>query len=88
MNDLQILLSSIAYKVERLESHVRRHEESFMELLEATRVVNRKVELILDQQETDGFLEKEKKEEECRPGPTHQAVYPLSEADAKARTAW
>ena len=44
---------------ERLASAIRMLERAHMELLEELRVVNRKVETIYDQQQTDLFLKEE-----------------------------
>jgi len=82
MSDLVDELASIAFRMERLESHARRHEHALRELILNSGVLNRKVQLIDDQQQTDGFLEEEDKEKKGRPRPTHQAVQSVSQADA------
>ena len=73
-------IERLAFMVERLESNMRRLDERTMELSKYSSVLNSKVELILDQQQTDRFLEEEIPEERARSA--HQAVQSVSQADA------
>ena len=76
---------NLAFRVERLESHMRRDEKATMELSRDFSVLNRKVELILDQLQADSFLKEESKEEGARA--PHQAVQSVSQADAETSAA-
>ena len=73
-------IERLAFMVERLESNMRRLDERTMELSKHSSVLNSKVELILDQQQTDRFLEEEIPKERARSA--HQAVQSVSQADA------
>ena len=77
------LLLNIQFRLDRLESHVRRYEKVAMELSKHSSVLNRKVELILDQQETDEFLEEENSRKKGLEEPP-RAVAGMSQADAQA----
>jgi len=66
MNDLQGLFADMAFRIERLESSLRMLKIAAMELSKENSVLNRKVELILDQQQTDSFLEEENFAEKTR----------------------
>jgi len=74
------MFESVFFRLERLESHVRRHENMRMELFEQTSVLKRKVELILDEHKAKAFLEEEEPEERARSA--HPAVQSVSQADA------
>ena len=71
-NDLELLIVAMQMRIERLDSHMRRHEKLLEELLENTGVLNRKVELIHDETQAKGFLEEEDPAERARSA--HQAV--------------
>jgi len=81
---IRLELDHITYMCERLESNMRRLDMRTMELSKYSSVLNRKVELILDQQQTDSFLEEEVQKDKRRPGPTHQAVQSVPQANAQA----
>ena len=53
----------VTMRWERLASNVRRLERDHMELLKELSVINRKVEQILDQQNTEAFLKEEERYE-------------------------
>jgi len=53
-----------AFRIERLESRARLQASDVLELFEAVRVLNRKVENIYDEQQTSSFYEEEKRYEE------------------------
>jgi len=81
---IRLELDHITYMCERLESNMRRLDMRTMELSKYSSVLNRKVELILDQQQTDGFLKEEDPKEKGRPRPAHQAVQSVPQANAQA----
>ena len=66
---------------ERMLSYLRMLQAQTRELINSVGVLNRKVELIHDQQQTDSFL-KEEDPAKARPRDAHQAVQSLSQADA------
>jgi len=82
MTALAQLFADMAVRIERLESHVRRHEKVLVELSKDSGVYNRKVELILDQQQTNSFLKEEDQDERARSA--HPSVQSVSQANAQA----
>ena len=80
MNDLHRLLDSVLFRLERLESNVRRNEAQLGELLKDSSVLNRKVETLHDETQTNSFLKEEDPDE--RAWNAHPAVQSLSQADA------
>ena len=59
--------------LERIQSYLRMLQAQTRELVNLVGVLNRKVELIYDKQQTDSFL-KEEDPSKTRPGDAHQEV--------------
>jgi len=72
MNGLVSVMGAIDLQLERLESNVRRHDRLLGELLENISVLNRKVEMIHDEQKASSFHSEEDPAERARSA--HQAV--------------
>ncbi len=82
---MMAILEQVEFRLLRLEAHARRHDKMLMELLETRGVLNRKVELIHDQQEANSFLEEEDAEKHQTPRASVPRLPVLPQGDEETR---
>ena len=82
-------LEHLRFRVERLESLMRRHENFWMEHFQDVSVLNHKVETIRDDFTAETFLKEEEEETRApRTRQAHPAVQQVPQADANSISPW